>query len=319
MEFTDDSLEVCGTLLVESRVENNLGFKTPLVYRILKVLQQNGYLPDYGFQMAELCLEEAIANAMIHGNQLDKSKSIDVHVFADGDNFGIIIGDEGEGFGPEDLPDMNNPEHLLRERGRGIMIIDHYMDEVRYNRDGRRICMRRQRQRDPDPGAQPPPEPRLPKRVPDDGQIEPVEVKLGDVRPAVVETVVVPDEIDIEQPSDPLIVERIGPLVIRHLDQVVVAKIEQRRIAEENAQPLREALEEIVGNSENLVLDFSEVDFMASVGISTIVVARKRIAARKGRLVLCNLQPAVQSVFEIMGLHKLIPILADADSAIEKI
>lgn len=177
MEFTDEPLDVIGTTLVEIQLENKLGFKTPIVFRILKELQKNGYLPSYGCQMAELCLEEALANAMVHGNKLDESKNIMVSVFGDNERFGVIVMDEGDGFGPEDLPDLDDPEQILRERGRGILIMDHYMDQVRYNRSANRLCMLRGRQTEPDPGAKPPPESRVPERVPIDGFAEAVEIE----------------------------------------------------------------------------------------------------------------------------------------------
>jgi hypothetical protein len=52
-----------------------------------------------------------------------------------------IIRDEGRGFDPATLPDPANPENLERVKGRGLLLIQTFMDEVTHNRDGSEITM----------------------------------------------------------------------------------------------------------------------------------------------------------------------------------
>ena len=100
---------------------------------------------------------------------------------------------------------------------------------------------------------------------------------------------------------------------------MVVAEVHESRIAEESIAAVRPALVEVAEQSALLVLDLSEVEFMASVGIGALVMVRKRIAAKKGQLVLCGVQPAVESVLRMMAIQKIIPIEADVDAAAAKI
>lgn len=79
-----------------------------------------------------LSLDEALSNSIIHGNKGDPNKNISIEVFYEGNSWGIILEDEGEGFVPKAIPDFNDPETLLAEGGRGVFLMHHYMDTVVY-------------------------------------------------------------------------------------------------------------------------------------------------------------------------------------------
>ncbi len=81
-------------------------------------------------------LSEGIANAMRHGNKLDPAKKVRIWVEVEGDTVLFRIRDEGDGFDLSSVPDPTTPEALLRPCGRGIFLMRHYMDEVRYLADG---------------------------------------------------------------------------------------------------------------------------------------------------------------------------------------
>jgi serine/threonine-protein kinase RsbW len=151
MEFTDAPLEPFGQTFLSMAIPTQLSLKTPLVFRLVKELQKRSCLPWTGVQNAELAFEEAIANAMIHGNLMKPSKKVRVTLCGDASRWGAIIEDEGEGFKPEDIPDPNDPENLLREVGRGILLMDAYVDELKYNRKGNRLLMVRHVQPEPEP------------------------------------------------------------------------------------------------------------------------------------------------------------------------
>lgn len=65
----------------------------------------------------------------------------------------------------------------------------------------------------------------------------------------------------------------------------------------------------------NVVVDMADVSFLASLGIRTLVVSCKTLAAKGGNLVLINLQPGVEKVLKTSGLHAMIPIVPDMDAA----
>jgi len=91
----------------------------------------------------KLALEEALVNAIKHGNQLDKSKKVTVSYRVLGDLFEVKISDEGPGFDPTDVPDPTAIENLERPCGRGLMLMRHYMTEVHYSARGNSVAMNR--------------------------------------------------------------------------------------------------------------------------------------------------------------------------------
>jgi serine/threonine-protein kinase RsbW len=88
-----------------------------------------------------LALEEALVNAIKHGNQMDRSKSVRISYRLLGNRFEIQITDEGQGFDPSDVPDPTAVENLERPCGRGLMLMRHYMSEVAYNDRGNSVSM----------------------------------------------------------------------------------------------------------------------------------------------------------------------------------
>src|SRR5256714_10419373 len=89
----------------------------------------------------KLALEEALVNAIKHGNQMDRSKKVHVAYHVRPDRFEIQITDEGPGFDPDDIPDPTAPENLERPCGRGLLLMRHYMTEVAYHDRGRAVRM----------------------------------------------------------------------------------------------------------------------------------------------------------------------------------
>jgi Anti-sigma regulatory factor (Ser/Thr protein kinase) len=90
-----------------------------------------------------LALDEAIANAIKHGNHEDPTKHVHVLVeFAEGE-VTFTVTDEGDGFDLNALPDPTDPSCLMRTCGRGVMLIYHLMDEVEYNARGNQVRMKK--------------------------------------------------------------------------------------------------------------------------------------------------------------------------------
>lgn len=87
--------------------------------------------------------EEALRNAMIHGNKSRPDKKVKVEMDVTPDEVTIIIEDEGEGFDVNKVPDPTVGDNLLREGGRGVYLIMHLMDYVHYDKGGRRVTMRK--------------------------------------------------------------------------------------------------------------------------------------------------------------------------------
>ena len=95
---------------------------------------------------AELSLREALANAILHGNQSHPEKRVQLECFHEGDgSVLVVVRDEGKGFDPATVCDPTLPENLLRPGGRGIYLIRRFMDEVEYHHGGRELRMRKRK------------------------------------------------------------------------------------------------------------------------------------------------------------------------------
>ena len=107
---------------------------------ILKEIESSGYDEDSTFAI-KLALEEAMTNAVRHGNSGDANKKVYVRYVVTPEQVTICVRDEGEGFCPDAIPDPTTPERLSLPCGRGIMLIKAYMNKVEYRENGREICM----------------------------------------------------------------------------------------------------------------------------------------------------------------------------------
>lgn len=90
-----------------------------------------GFDEDARFQIA-MAVREAAVNAVLHGNEYDPAKQIDVSLENTGTDLVFTVADQGKGLDPETLPDPLAPENLLRGTGRGIFLIRSFMDEVHF-------------------------------------------------------------------------------------------------------------------------------------------------------------------------------------------
>ncbi len=91
----------------------------------------------------DLALQEALANALIHGSKHDPSKQIRARSGME-DGFRVsMIADSGDGFDPNAVPDPRSEAGLGRFSGRGVLFIRSVMDEVSYARNGAEVTMRK--------------------------------------------------------------------------------------------------------------------------------------------------------------------------------
>jgi serine/threonine-protein kinase RsbW len=107
---------------------------------IESALQSAGY-GDRDIFAIKLALEEAIVNAIKHGNQMDPGKRVSVWYAVGADRFEVKIADEGPGFNPADVPDPTQPENLERPCGRGVFLIRNLMTTVEYHGAGNVVHM----------------------------------------------------------------------------------------------------------------------------------------------------------------------------------
>ena len=107
---------------------------------LLVKLKENGWGEEHTFGI-HLAVEEALMNAIKHGNQRDPDKEVYVNYGLSGEQLQIVIEDEGEGFDPATVPDPRLEENLELPSGRGLMLMRTFMTHVEYNDRGNRVTM----------------------------------------------------------------------------------------------------------------------------------------------------------------------------------
>lgn len=112
---------------------------------LLKTLQQHDFGEDVVFAI-HLALEEAFVNAIKHGNHGDPQKSIFVECLITPEKFDISVADEGFGFDPAGVPDPRCNGNLYKASGRGVLLVQSYMDLVEYNSRGNCVHLVKYRQ-----------------------------------------------------------------------------------------------------------------------------------------------------------------------------
>lgn len=107
----------------------------------IELLLKTHQYSDHEVFGIKLAVEEALVNAMKHGNQMDPCKQVRVAYRVDAQRFDILISDQGCGFNPQAVPDPTAEENLERPSGRGLMLMRHYMTQVVYNECGNCVSM----------------------------------------------------------------------------------------------------------------------------------------------------------------------------------
>ncbi|MBX3299695.1 MAG: ATP-binding protein [Acidobacteria bacterium] len=94
-------------------------------------LAANGHGPEVAFAV-DLAVRESVANAVKHGNKFDETKQVLVSLAGDEAGIELKVRDQGEGFDIGSVPDPTDPANLLKANGRGLLFMNNFMDEVRF-------------------------------------------------------------------------------------------------------------------------------------------------------------------------------------------
>ncbi|MDA0281802.1 MAG: ATP-binding protein [Planctomycetota bacterium] len=111
---------------------------------IAQLLTQLEY-PDRDRFSVRLALEEALANAIKHGNHRDELKNFKIRCQATSEQIEIEICDEGSGFALEQVRSPIDKDCLLNANGRGIALMERFMDRVEFHSNGSCVLLQKQR------------------------------------------------------------------------------------------------------------------------------------------------------------------------------
>lgn len=125
-------------------VPSQSGAGCDAIHEVVKMLAQHEWKDNDIFSV-QLAMEEAIVNAVKHGNLLDESKMVRIDCALAEDLIHIEVTDEGSGFDPESLPDPTEECHREIPGGRGVMLMRNFMTRVDYNTAGNQVVMEKRR------------------------------------------------------------------------------------------------------------------------------------------------------------------------------
>ncbi len=115
----------------------------PVVDRVMEIAREMRCSEGKEFEI-EMALREALANAIVHGAKHDASKQVQLCIGCDeARGMLIVVRDPGAGFDPQSVPSPVLGQNVFSEHGRGIYLINQLMDEVRFERGGTEIHMKK--------------------------------------------------------------------------------------------------------------------------------------------------------------------------------
>ena len=127
---------------LERRIPSDPDVCAKVIEPLVDALENFGWAERevFGIRMA---MEEAIVNAIRHGNQCSPNKSVQIAIKVDDQEFLATITDQGDGFDPKQVPDPTDDENLECDSGRGLVLINNYADEVTYNQSGNSVTLKK--------------------------------------------------------------------------------------------------------------------------------------------------------------------------------
>jgi serine/threonine-protein kinase RsbW len=136
-DFDPDQL----TLVLRVTLSADRRAVDPVVQEIMAVVRQMKDV-DGKDDAIELSLQEALANAVIHGAKEDPTQTVECVVSSDAERgILIVVRDPGAGFSPESIPGCTVGENVYSNHGRGIFLINQLMDQVEFRKNGTEIRM----------------------------------------------------------------------------------------------------------------------------------------------------------------------------------
>lgn len=137
-----DKLEVVQDLHenIEFEFPSTLALMSIVLDYLMKRVEKLGVV-DVEKSNLFVALDEAIVNAVKHGNKYDSKKLVRIAAEVSKKEARFTIEDEGDGFDVKNIPDPLDPRNLFKTSGRGVLFIYNIMDEVNYNERGNRLTM----------------------------------------------------------------------------------------------------------------------------------------------------------------------------------
>ncbi|MBI2192913.1 MAG: ATP-binding protein [Planctomycetes bacterium] len=332
--FEPETRSRFGTTWVKMEIPSELSYKDAAIIRILRCLQEHEYVGRDDMERVRLSLDEAIKNAMMHGNHYDPRKNIRIRLYGDDSKWAILIEDEGNGMRPERVPKPLFGEQDLRESGYGIILMESVQDEVVYMGRGNQLLMTRRRSPDAGPEGG---EGLVDVAVPSEDDV----FRAQYVTPAA-QLSHVPASLDFEAEADaaptrPDAVQG-GPapeapmsvpgatvesetrqLRILRKGQTRVLELQDRSISDANLSQVREQLVAAAQGQTVLVVDLRHVQYVSSIVLGAFVSLYKELRQSGASVGFASLNPPLREVFRATRLDMLLPVFQDPETALQNL
>jgi serine/threonine-protein kinase RsbW len=129
-----------GSDVVKATIPSDFSAGFRIQQQILDAAARHGFKEQCLFAI-KIAVEEALVNAIKHGNKQDLSKQVVIEAAITPGQAEIVIEDQGPGFDRTSVPDPLAEENLEKPSGRGILLIESYMTHVTWDLGGRRVKM----------------------------------------------------------------------------------------------------------------------------------------------------------------------------------
>jgi len=123
---------------------NNIRIEVPALSENIRMIEsfidnarEKFHLDDDIYGNIMIAVTEAVNNAIKHGSKNDSSRNVNLSLLVDNSTLKFRIEDQGSGFDYANLPDPTAPENIEKPGGRGIFLMKHLSDDVKFIDGGR--------------------------------------------------------------------------------------------------------------------------------------------------------------------------------------
>ena len=126
-----------GLVRLDFSIPSDLQYVLGVNYLVALLLKEFGFpTSDYRINIPLVC-DEALTNAILHGNNGDPAKKVGIQIYVSASRFKIRVKDQGQGFDVGEVGDPREERNIMRSSGRGVYLMKAIMDSVEYKEEGR--------------------------------------------------------------------------------------------------------------------------------------------------------------------------------------
>ncbi|MFQ5889072.1 MAG: ATP-binding protein [Gemmatimonadota bacterium] len=126
---------------IQLEFPSDVRFLQDAVAQVVEACERLAFTGSRARLNLRVALGEAVANAILYGNQEDPNKRVRVSAKLESGRAHVVVTDEGTGFDPTAVEDPTSLQNRYRSRGRGLFLLRALADEVRYNEAGNAVTL----------------------------------------------------------------------------------------------------------------------------------------------------------------------------------